>query len=357
MRDSQQSTATVGRKRLGAPPVPATREPLGARQPDAIRSIDPSRNPHRIPAPASINWSSIQGPDVIGVGAYHAIAMLALLPWFFSWSGVALAFVSLYCCATLGINLCYHRLLTHQGLVVPKWLEHTWAILGVCSMQDTPARWVAVHRMHHQYSDEQPDPHSPLVTFLWGHMGWLFVENKELARLSAFERYSRDVLRDPFYLRLERNWLWVWINLAQAGLVYLAGFAIGWAMSGRIMGGVQFGASLMVWGVAVRTVYAWHATWSVNSVAHMWGYQTYATNENSRNNWLVALATNGEGWHNNHHADQRSARHGHRWFELDVTWITICILKAVGLAREVVPPNVKILEPIAVGGRGEREAA
>jgi stearoyl-CoA desaturase (delta-9 desaturase) len=348
MRDSQRSAVAVDPKHFGGPHVRTAREPWGAAPSEAPLSVQRERHPFRIPAPDSIDWSSIQWAYVIGVAAYHLIAILAFLPWFFSWSGVVLAFASLYCCATLGINLCYHRLLTHQGLIVPKWFEHTCAILGVCSMQDTPARWVAVHRMHHQYSDEQPDPHSPLVTFLWGHLGWLFVENKELGRLSAFERYSRDVLRDPFYLQLERNRLWVWINLAQAGLVYLVGFTIGWGLSGRVMGGVQFGASLTVWGVAVRTVYAWHATWSVNSVAHLWGYQTYATHENSRNNWIVALATNGEGWHNNHHADQRSARHGHRWWELDVTWLTIRALEAVGLAREVVPPNVKLLEPLAV---------
>ncbi len=299
----------------------------------------------RIPAPATIDRSSIQWDYVIGVALYHLLALLAFSPWFFSWSGVAAAVISLYACATLGINLCYHRLLTHQGLVVPKWLEHTFAILGVCSMQDTPARWVAVHRMHHQHTDEQPDPHSPLVTFLWGHMGWLFVENKELSRMSAFERYARDIIRDPFYLRLERNRLWVWINLLQAGLFFACGFALGWALWGRPADGLQFGASLTLWGVIVRTVYAWHATWSVNSVAHLWGYRSYETGENSRNNWLVAVATNGEGWHNNHHADQRSARHGHRWWELDVTWLTILALKTVGLAREISLPNERLLHP------------
>ncbi len=236
MRDSQQSAVAVGPERLSGPTVQTAEEPRAATPVEAPGPVRRERDPFSIPAPASIDWSSIQWPYVIGVVAYHLIALLAFLPWFFSWSGVILAFVSLYCCATLGINLCYHRLLTHQGLVVPKWLEHTCAILGVCSMQDTPARWVAIHRMHHQYSDEQPDPHSPLVTFLWGHMGWLFVENKELARISAFERYSRDVLRDPFYLRLERNWRWVWINLAQAGLVYFVGFAIGWGLSGAPWG-------------------------------------------------------------------------------------------------------------------------
>ena len=112
---------------------------------------------------------------------------------------------ALYVFGTLGINLCYHRLLDASRLRVPEWLEHTLAILGVCCLQDTPARWVAVHRRHHQHSDEQPDPHSPLVNFFWGHMGWLLVENRELNRLGIYERYAKDILRDPFYMRLERN--------------------------------------------------------------------------------------------------------------------------------------------------------
>jgi stearoyl-CoA desaturase (delta-9 desaturase) len=119
----------------------------------------------------------------------------------------------------------------------------------------------------------------------------------------------------------------------------LAGFAIGLASTGQIMGGVQFGSSLLVWGVFVRTVAVWHITWSVNSLTHRWGYRNYETGENSRNNWFVALVSNGEGWHNNHHADQRAAAHGHRWWEVDITWLTVRLLAAVGLATDVVRPR------------------
>ena len=111
----------------------------------------------------------------------------------------------------------------------------------------------------------------------------------------------------------------------------------------------QFGLSLLVWGVFVRTVLVWHITWSVNSVAHLWGYRNYATDEGSRNNIVVGLLSNGEGWHNNHHADPRSARHGHRWWELDVTWLTIRFLMVLGLARNVITPSAHILAP-ATGG-------
>src|SRR5262249_23203445 len=153
----------------------------------------------------------------------------------------------------------------HQGLVVPKWLERTLAILGVCSLQDAPARWVAIHRMHHQHSDEHRDPHSPLVDFLWGHMGWLVYRNKYIGTSDFYERYAPDLAKDPFYRRLQRKRVWVRIYLAHALLMVAAAFLIGWAASRTVMGGLQFGLSILVWGVIVRTVYVWHITWSVNS--------------------------------------------------------------------------------------------
>lgn len=284
--------------------------------------------------PVRIRWRY-----AIGIPLIHLLACLALVPWLFSWTGVVLAVAGLYVFGTLGINLCYHRLLTHQGMVAPKWLEHTLAILGVCTLQDTPASWVAMHRIHHKHSDDQPDPHSPLVDFLWGHCGWLMVENREFRNLNHYERYARDLLRDRFYLNLERNDLYAWIYAAHAVLFYLVGFAIGWPMGGSVMHGVQFGLSVMVWGVFVRTVLTWHITWSVNSITHVWGYRNYETNDNSRNNWLVGLWSNGEGWHNNHHADQRAAAHGHKWWEFDVTWLTIRLLEKVGLVKNVVLPK------------------
>jgi stearoyl-CoA desaturase (delta-9 desaturase) len=297
---------------------------------------------NKLELPATVPPVRVLWPYAISIVVYHLLALLACIPWLFSWTGVALAFCGLYFFGTLGINLCYHRLLTHQGFTCPKWLEHTFALLGVCCLQDTPARWVAIHRMHHQYSDEQPDPHSPLVTFLWGHLGWIFVENREVNTMASYDRYARDVLRDPFYFTLERNLAWVWINLVQWGVFFLAGFGSGWALTGEPMGGVQFGLSLLVWGVWLRTVMVWHITWSVNSLAHLWGYRNYETDENSQNNWFVALISNGEGWHNNHHADQRSAAHGHRWWEFDVTYLTILALEKLGLARNVVRPSAKL---------------
>jgi stearoyl-CoA desaturase (delta-9 desaturase) len=113
-------------------------------------------------------------------------------------------------------------------------------------------------------------------------------------------------------------------------------------------GSIQIALQVFFWGVIMRTIYTWHVTWGINSVAHMWGYRNYETREDSRNNWLFALLTNGEGWHNNHHADPRSARHGHRWWELDVTFLSLSLLERIGVIRNLVRPNQSALERKAV---------
>lgn len=290
----------------------------------------------KLELPTSARPIRIAWRDASGIIFYHLIALLAVLPWFYSRTGIILAIVGLYFFGTLGINLCYHRLLTHRGLVCPKWLEHSFAILAVCCVQDTPARWVATHRRHHQYADQQPDPHSPLVNFLWSHIGWLLIENSDLKGVSAFERYAKDILRDDFYKRLERNGFWMIVVIACWLLYFIGGFVADLIMGGNLFEALQFGASILVWGVFVRTVLGWHIAWSVNSVSHLWGYRTYETDEDSRNNIFVGVIGSGEGWHNNHHAYPRSARHGHKWWELDLTWLVIRLLMLLGLAKKVI---------------------
>jgi fatty-acid desaturase len=284
-------------------------------------------------AAGRIDW-----PYASGLVFYHLVALLAFWPWLFSWTGLAAALAGQYVFGTLGISLCYHRLLTHRSFTCPKWLERVLAILGVCCLQDTPAYWVGVHRRHHQYADESPDPHSPLVSFWWAHVGWLVLPNHELSRLQLYERYSKDLVSERFYRNLERNFIFVWINVAQWALFFTAGLLIGLATSGADWAAsLQLGLSLLVWGVFVRTVVHLHITWSINSVTHLWGYRNYDTGENSRNNVLVALISSGEGWHNNHHAQPSAAAHGHKWWEFDLTYLTIQGLQLVGLATRVVP--------------------
>jgi fatty-acid desaturase len=274
--------------------------------------------------------------DATAIGAIHVIALLAFVPWFFSWAGVATALIGLYVFGSLGISLCFHRLLTHRSLACPKWLEHTFAILGLCCVQDTPARWVGIHRRHHEHADEQPDPHRPLAGFLWAHAGWMLYRNRELTRLALISRYAKDVIRDPFYARLEQNFFWVRVILISWLCFFVAGLLLGMLFHETWLAVIQSGFSMLIWGVFVRTVVVWHLTWAVNSAGHLWGYRNYDTDDFSRNSILVGLLSNGEGWHNNHHADPRSARFGRRWWELDVTWLTIRCLAALGLARRVI---------------------
>lgn len=280
-----------------------------------------------------INWRY-----ALAVGSYHLLALLAFDPWFFSSTGVALAVIGVYVFGAAGMNLCYHRLLTHRSFSCPLWLEHSFAIIAVWCVEDTPARWVATHRLHHHRSDDQADPHSPLVSLFWSHMGWLFLENTELGRNVAYDRYARDILRDKFYRWIERYV--VWITLAQSVLYYAAGFLIALALGGStIEAAVQFGASVWLWGVVVRTVVVWHISWTVNSFAHVFGYQNYETGDNSRNNAWVAIITSGEGWHNNHHAEPGSACNQRNWWEIDLTYLLLRLLVLLGLAWDVQLPK------------------
>jgi fatty-acid desaturase len=276
---------------------------------------------------------------VIPIAVMHSLALLALIPWLFSWTGVVLLLVGTYVFGGLGINIAYHRLLTHRSFKCPLWLERFFVIVAQCCLEDAPASWVATHRLHHNDSDHHPDPHSPLVNFLWAHVGWLFWENPQARSVSAYDRYARDVLRDPFYFRLQRSLLSIWIYLAHAVAYFLIGFGVEWVSSRNAETALQFGLSVLVWGVILRTVCVWHITWSVNSVTHLFGYRSYETSDNSRNNWIVALLANGEGWHNNHHIDPASASNRHRWWELDTVWIVIRGLELVGLATDVIRPR------------------
>ena len=287
--------------------------------------------------PAILGDRKIIWPNLLVFSAFHLLLPLAFLDEYFSWTGVALVFLGNYVFGSLGVNIGFHRLLTHRGFECPKWLEHGFALLGVCTLQDSPGRWVAIHRMHHQHADEPPDPHSPLVSFFWGHLGWLIVENRSLNSQILYEKYARDIFQDRFYLQLHRKQLWLWIYAAHAAIIFSIAYGVGWVINGAHAQALRFGLGIFLWGVVVRTVYVWHITWAVNSVTHLWGYRNYETGENSRNNWVVALLTNGEGWHNNHHQSQRSASHGHRWWEIDLTYWTILLLKKVGLAADIVP--------------------
>src|SRR5207249_4626154 len=123
--------------------------------------------------------------------------------------------------------------------------------------QDSPSRWVAVRRKHHQHADRNSDPYSPLANLIWAHIGWLFIVNTQFQQVLAYERYTRDLLRDPFSRALQRNALWSLVYVVHAGAIFGLGFFVAWLWTGETLAGMQFGLSVLVWGVLVSTVYSW----------------------------------------------------------------------------------------------------
>ncbi len=292
----------------------------------------------RLPLPDLVVPGRIHWTYAISIGLFHLLALLAFVPWTFTWAGlIALALGVLI--FGQGIILCYHRLLTHRSFAVPAWLERVLVIIALCCMQDTPAKWVAIHRYHHNHSDEQPDPHSPRVSFFWSHIGWLITRNPGAHNVNVYGKYAPDLLAKPFYMRLEKTLLWIWIYLLHAVAYVILGAVLGALIGGDLASALRYGISMLVWGVFVRTVIVWHITWSVNSLTHLFGYQAHHTGENSRNNWLVAILASGEGWHNNHHHDPASATTRNKWWEFDATYAVIRILEHMGLATKVVRPR------------------
>lgn len=280
----------------------------------------PSPPPHH----HAIRWSSIDWKVVVGIGALHLGALLA--PFTFTWSGLGVMVLLCWVTGGLGITLCYHRLLTHRSFKTYRWVEYLLTSLGCMAWQGGPAQWVGVHRIHHAHSDQEHDPHSPQHGFTWAHMLWCMLKDGENGRpgISA----AKDLMRDPV-----QRWLNNYFVVPQFALVLLL------AAAGYGLGGWSLALSWIVWGVCVRTVLVYHGTWFVNSASHTWGYRNFETTDQSTNLWWVALFSFGEGWHNNHHAQQRSAAHGMRWWELDPTYWTIKLLKTVGLAWDVVEPD------------------
>jgi len=263
--------------------------------------------------PLALNWVSVAFFATI-----HALALLA--PWFFSWSALGVTIFLHWLFGSIGICLGYHRLLTHRSFQVPKWLEYIIATIGALAVQGGPIFWVASHRLHHAHpEDEVKDPYSARRGFWWSHMLWLFCQNQQFFDYEAYKKFAPDLARDSFYRWLDRYFLLLQIPLGL--LLYVLG---GW--------------SFVIYGMFLRLVLLWHSTWLINSASHLRGYQTYGVDDGSRNLWWAALLTYGEGWHNNHHAQPHVAPAGRQWWEVDVTWWAIQVLKTFGLAKKVVMP-------------------
>ena len=256
-----------------------------------------------------INWPITTILALLHIGAIAALFM-------FSWKSLAVAAVLYWVAMGLGISMSYHRLLTHRSYKVPKAIEYFLAVCGTLALEGGPITWTAVHRLHHQKSDQPGDPHSPRDGGWWSHILWLVYCEPNRTRLPKLMRYVPDLAKVKFYAVLNQ---YFWVPSVVVGIILL------------IIGGIP----LFLWAGCLRTVFSFHATWLVNSATHMWGGRRFETRDDSRNNWWVALLSFGEGWHNNHHAHPTSARHGLTWYEVDFSWIVIKTLKMFGLAKAV----------------------
>jgi stearoyl-CoA desaturase (delta-9 desaturase) len=272
--------------------------------PQPLRTLDPQER---------VNWVTS-----IPFLAFH------LIPIAIVWTGVDLRSVVLAAVLYFGriffITAGYHRYFCHRSYKLPRWAQFLMGLGGTTAMQKGPLWWAAHHRDHHRYSDTDQDVHSPIKGFWWSHVGWILCDR--------FGATNTERIRD-FAKYPELRWLnrhdWVgWVGLA------IASFLIaGW--------------SGLVVGFGVSTILVWHGTFLVNSMAHVVGRRRFVTSDTSRNSWWIAVLTMGEGWHNNHHHYQASARQGFRWYEWDPSYYVLWGLSKVGVVRDLKTPTPEIL--------------
>ena len=295
----------------------------------ADRTIDEmlprSSTPQRV---ATLLAVSIPFLGVIG-------AVCCVWGWGFSWPELA-SLLLMYFATGFGTTVGYHRLFSHRSFETHRPVRFLLSVLGAMSVQGPVLKWVSVHRRHHHHSDETGDPHSPhhygggirgVLAGLWhAQVGWMFTaDHPDLAD------YVRDLQVDPG-VRFTSRWFSLWVVIGLLIPTALGGYWTGtWA--GALLG--------FVWGGPVRVFLVQHATWSVNSICHLWGSQPYRSHDESRNNLLCGLLALGEGFHNAHHAFPTSARHGLRWWEIDLSYMVIRIMQLVGLAWRVRVPSTR----------------
>jgi stearoyl-CoA desaturase (Delta-9 desaturase) len=271
--------------------------------------------------------------DNIPFWGVHLVALVGACMVGISWAAVAWLAATFFI-RMFGITAGYHRYFSHRAYKTSRPFQFLMALLGVTSVQKGPLWWASHHRRHHKYSDEPMDVHSPRQRgFWWSHVGWILVKRHSKTEWDRI----KDLSVYPELRLLEK--LHMVVVVAFAFTLWLVG---GW--------------TALVWGFFVSTTLLWHGTFTVNSLAHVWGGRRYQTSDDSRNNPVIALLTMGEGWHNNHHHYQRSARQGFYWWEVDVSFYTLRALSVLGLVSELhgVPRHVR--DQTAAPGR-ERVAA
>ncbi|MBO0777856.1 MAG: acyl-CoA desaturase [Ktedonobacteraceae bacterium] len=227
-----------------------------------------------------------------------------------SWPDIVLL-LSMYTVTALGVTMGFHRMLTHRSFRPHPIVKFILLVFGSMALEGPAIEWAATHIKHHSLADREGDPHSPVEGFFHAHIGWMFKD-----RMADPNVYCRNLVKDPMIVFVSRTFfLWTALSL-------LIPFAIG-------------GWTGLLWGGLVRIFLTHHVTWSVNSICHTFGRRDFETIDQSRNEWIVGLLAFGEGWHNNHHAFPRSAFHGLRWWQFDLSGYVIWLLERVGLVREV----------------------
>jgi len=255
----------------------------------------------------------------------HLIAFSA--PFVFS-VGAFVTFLILYfVTACLGITFGFHRLLTHRSLKATPWFERFLATCGTLALQGSPMEWVAHHRMHHAGSDTPRDPHNAKNGFWYSHITWLFHQDPAFDDPNVIRKFSRDISADPYMV-------WLSKPLTMVGMQVILGLLL------LVVGGWEY----VVWGIFARIAFVYHVTWFVNSASHMWGYRNYETKDLTTNCWWVGILAFGEGWHNNHHAEQEAVHVSRKWWEFDATWQVIKLARGLGLVSNLKMPKDPFLQ-------------
>jgi stearoyl-CoA desaturase (Delta-9 desaturase) len=319
-------------------------ETLTPENPDTVCSVPVAPLPQPVPfrpetlSPADrtirrVNLAAVLVPLIgLGVAIYFAWGTA------FDWTQAAIS-LSMSTLTALGITVGFHRLFTHKSFTAVAPVRYALAALGSMAVQGPVIEWAGAHRKHHQHSDGEEDPHSPhhhtggafgatligtLKGFWHAHMGWMLKGHQR-----GLARYTKDLREDPVIAAANRHFkFWVLMGLL---IPALAGGLITMTFEGALLG--------FLWGGLVRILVNHHITWSVNSICHLWGTSPFVSHDESRNNALVGVLAMGEGWHNNHHAFPTSARHGLRWWELDVSYMVIRALVLLRLAGHVKLPT------------------
>lgn len=288
---------------------------------------------------SALSERRIRVRDVLPILSIHVMCLAVIwVGW--SWPAVGVA-VALFVLRMFVITGWYHRYFSHRTFRTHRVTQFVFALLGTTCAQRGPVWWAAHHRHHHRHSDEHPDPHSPgLKGLIWSHMGWFLTERGQAIDWKQVPDWAK--YRELRWL--EANHMIGPIGLA--AVLYLLGVAMEWTAPAM---GVT-GAQLAVWGFGVSTTLLYHATFTINSLAHMFGSRRFDTEDDSRNNFWLTLITLGEGWHNNHHYYPGTVRQGFYWWEFDPTYYTLWTMSKLGLVWDLRPVPARVYE--AAKGRG-----